>query len=548
MVKNPEQHRQDPDRANAQESARKKVRQNVDTIVQALDLSDKEMPEWQELTSSVFADIPEISTVKGGMPSIDDDPHTQKFLHLHTLRTDLTNKQGVAVQALSKCLDDSVNLGKRHRYSLEQREVVLEEMRQVQTAQQLYLVALIKEDEPKTAPAHVEKTLHQKLQPLPLDVAKEDTEKAVENSATLHRALDMPSDVTKQWTQFIEDIGKPLPLPGKAIDVPSGNDPKHKHFGRLQFLRSSYQDLVQKKRACFEALGFMSELLDGDKEQKFDELERAILLEVLTEYWQGKREYERIWNREEKPAPMLPYVSLIVEEFAEEGLEVFMPLKKQWTSKHMRAIDIQARRKIFHSSLVVRKRLMQQGAKRFPGLMKLMMRNEKAAGIFGKIFKEVGKGMRPDSYFTVVLFAYYVHSAKDKTAAAMQFASFLALSGISNAGLASIEMAATRALVGTRFALLAKIPGHPGIKIGAAIALAVGVDKLIGFENITNKIKRNTDPNTWDGIGMTAELFSGGIVYDQVGEIGYQTGLKTVDPEADQIKYLGWIIPRVKWI
>ena len=353
----------------------------------------------------------------------------------------------------------------------------------------------------------------------------ETAEKMLEKSDLLRVSLDLPPEISKGWKQLLAEASKELSDPECALDAMGD---------RLRYLTMRHTDLTKKRSACFTAIGLCVQVCEKAPHHRFDDMERSVLLEMITEYVQGRLEYERIWRREEKRSMMPAYLAVFVEEFAEEGVEGIMPLSKEWTSKTMQVLDRQTQRHLLNASLRVRNRLAASGMKHFPTLSKVFMGNGKAAGFFGEILKKAGEGMRPDSYFTLVLYAYYVHTAPDKAAAAMQFASFLALSGLSNAALAASEAF----LKGAGYLRTAAIPGNLVVKIAFAICIALGFEKAFGFENMTTSAKRSVDPALWDAYGTVADWLGGGLVVEQVGAIGYMTGLRQADPDTQQMGFL----------
>jgi|GEM_PF-4157336 len=297
-----------------------------------------------------------------------------------------------------------------------------------------------------------------------------------------------------------------------------------------QFLRVVHERLLQKQRHCLKLLEDFAVTVPAGKGQPSDPIVRCAVLAELAELYELQLRYEVLWQKSKKPSLLPAFLAIFMEELAEEGLEAALPFNERWTLQWMRELDRNTQRLLLRSYVRLRRQLMTAGVRNVPTLSQVLR------GPAGKFTGDILKGLRPDSYFTVLLFAYYLHQSDNKTAAALQFASFLAQSGLSNAILGVCERTIVQRL-GARH-ILARVPGHPVVKIAAALLLIYGEQELGIVDKSIKALEGWVEPAKWDSAGVILDTFSGSALLGQLGEIGYLMGFRGVDPEVEQMSFL----------
>ncbi len=355
-----------------------------------------------------------------------------------------------------------------------------------------------------------------------------DVQEVLTQSQDLLTILDIGLNTETELQEWDATLARAF----KPVEKPTASNTVEPTETKVQFLERDYVRITEEENMCLRvmqlALNVGKELPEG---QIIDSAYSAIILERMAHLVSLKESYQSIQKNQKKEQSKMPaYLAIFIEELAEEGVEGFMPLRKEWSTSWMRTLDKTTQNTILDSSHKVRMRLLRAGAKNVPELSYI------GRGPAGKFMKEVIKGATPDSYFTIMLMAYYIHSSNDKMAAAMQFGSFLLLSGMSNAVMVTVEGILQKKL--GESALLARIPGHPLAKITVAIGLAFGVDKMIGFDNIVKWVEKRINPVGWDAAGNVADMMFGSALIGHTGEIARITGLMGVDPQHEQFEFL----------
>lgn len=350
--------------------------------------------------------------------------------------------------------------------------------------------------------------------PVPPEIHAEGV---VGNAEATAETLKLPAEAKKGWGDLLKDIFVSVRRPEEAKDG-SGK--------RGAFFQMEYAALVKAQQTCLQDLQDVVAIRNA--REPLDEVSRKIVLEDIAGFLKRREGYDfALENTPKAPSRIPAYLAVFAEELVEEGAESLTGFGEQWSLKWMRDLDRATQREILRAGLRVQSRLAAAGVKQVPGLRRVLG---------SEFMKDIFKGLRPDSYVTVVLFAYYLHMSDDKTAAALQFASFMVMSGLSNALLGLAERQIAKRLGAGH--ILARVPGHPVIKIAAAILLIYGESELGIVDKGIKTLEGWVEPVKWDATGTIVETFSGSALFGQLNEIGYMTGMLDVHPELDQMSYL----------
>lgn len=357
-----------------------------------------------------------------------------------------------------------------------------------------------------------------------------EAEEALGKASDVHGALAFPENVSKE--DFAAEIKRALE------PVPSPQSCKNPTPNRVAFLEKD----ALKIQECEKNLQFF--IVEIAKE--FEEKSRQPLAAIISPLLFGRiadlivqKQYYRAMHAEEQPKTQsdLPmYLAVTATVLAEQKFAGSLPLggSGEWTSKSLRGLDIQTQRGILRADRAIAEKLSSMGIKNAPPFAQVLLKAPPGAA---KVLQKILEKATPNSVYDIILMAYFLYEADDKMEAAMHFGLTLAEFGLSDI----VVQAAV-----AEFPQLALI-GKPIPLTIACLVIVFLLNKTGMNEAITNYLKSVTDPAWWDAGGNVADMMVGSALIGQAGEIGYMTGLRSVDPELDQRRFLSQKIMKADW-
>lgn len=333
-------------------------------------------------------------------------------------------------------------------------------------------------------------------------------------SAEFKRALDFPIDVSDE--QWKKDLEKALSRPPE----PTAENLKNPTAVRMQYAQKERSELLAHQESTDILFDELTSEAGGGV---LPEMYAAIALTRVADLLNRRRMYDSFMKEEKPESPsMLPlYLSIAASEVAEETVISLLP--------ELPSAEVKGKISRLRGVISAEKRLAAT-------LQKAGIKNADVARMLAKMPREttqmVGKLVAratPNSVYDILLMSYYLHESDDKMAAAMQFSTFLVAQGLSEVVIESVA---------SRFAILGKLPKNPYVVTAVALALVIGLDKTLGFDKITAWAESQVDPANWDMGGQIVDTVSGSKLFDDAGELGYMTGLRTVDPLSEMKSFL----------
>ncbi len=333
-------------------------------------------------------------------------------------------------------------------------------------------------------------------------------------SAEFKKVLSFPIQASdEEWKKHLEEALSPP-------DAPTSSNVVNPTDTRLQFLAKERTSIMNDQANSDFLFG---ELLDESKGEPLEELLGAIVLTRVADLLNRKRTYESL-AKEEKPrdASMLPlYLSIAASELTEDAVANLLPQLPDTNAK----ATFSKLRETVKAEKRLAAHLRQAGIENGDVARMLSKMPRETKQLVGTLVARAA----PNSVYDILLLSYYLHESDDKMAAAMQFSTFLVAQGLTEVVLESAA---------GRMAILGTLPKNPYVITAAALAIVIGLDKAIGVDKIVSWAESHVDPAQWDMGGQVVDTVSGSKLFDDVGELGYMSGLRSVDPLADRQVFL----------
>jgi hypothetical protein len=332
----------------------------------------------------------------------------------------------------------------------------------------------------------------------------------------------MSSEATPR--EFTAEVARAL------VRIPEPESAKNPTDTRLQFIRKDHAELTRLEQDLLSDINYY---LEYSKEgNELLPLHQSVLFGKIAELVHRKNLYVGM-HREEDPKPIsdLPmYLAIMVMALGEQQVAGTLPLQKSRAPiPPERLKTLQQRRALYQANARLTTSLRNAGLAKPPGFFDIVKKMPKEGA---KVFGEVLDKAVPNSYYDIVLMAYFLQQAEepgDKLKAAMHMGMMFVQYGL-------VETVIEQAAI--RMSILRFVPKHPVVMTVAVLAIMFGLDKLIPIEGIIHWAEARTNPAYWDAAGNVVDMMAGSALADQAGEIGYLSGLRGVDPEVDQRKFL----------
>ncbi len=273
---------------------------------------------------------------------------------------------------------------------------------------------------------------------------------------------------------------------------------------------------------------------------------RAVLIDFLKRRWRLQAEIKR---KKPESAPWMIFTGVAFQEILEEAGENSLnfgeqSVFKKWIPK-LEQLDTALMTRMNMGAEQAGKILAQRGIPP-PKVADVLRSISKMP--FGKEFWE--KLLTIESPVTIMLFAFYLHSATDKVKAALQFASFLSMS----AGTSELLGIAQKIIAKSQYAMRATplmrsrltrgsmrtlrfAPKNPAVQFAVMLGVMFGINEILDTYVISPSVEAIPDGDFKHGLGGAISTLSGDAILGHADWALQETGLLDVDPE-DEEAYL----------
>jgi hypothetical protein len=268
-----------------------------------------------------------------------------------------------------------------------------------------------------------------------------------------------------------------------------------------------------------------------------------------------KQRYEKEIQLKKPSSPMWAvFAGMLAEELAEEGLESMQFGKKpsllrtSTVARLVPGVSAETRIALLQADRKMQQILRMKGISKIPVLGDVLKTVNKTP--FGnKMFNQM---LQVESPFTVLFYAYYLHSSDNTIKATMNYATFMAGSAASGALLETVELMLKServlAMAGPRTASVlskvAKIPGNPVVKFAAAIGIVyLGSGYIDQFTTWLDEKIPNTPERFRDEMVLT--MMSGDALIGDAMFAYNELVPGSVDPARDRFSYLSTELPTI---
>lgn len=531
------------------------LQQDMQILAEKLQLTKEEKEEWNTLIKQVLEPV-QSTTKEISHPRNSSEYQSERIAQLRQ-KVDLRTKRAEIIQHLLDLRNQEITVEKK-------REIITEVLLYSKQKQEfearildikfVHLPALL---EPQIQPettgliqAEEEITEAEIQQPQTESLPIPDPEfrvtpldpTLVDQSINIARAFKFPQESHEGWQQFVGILNEPIPSPEESISLQGMSGQKREE--QLVFIRKNVDNLLKIRERIIKILPVYVEEAKNNPNGLSD-FHRSALIADLINYGTVYSKYIKEFHRRTVNLSQIDiYSTMFLTEIAEEYLEDAAPLSagraNGYQSLDKLGLPKWLNTDVAKASLEVEKRFANAGVKNVPKLQTILRGSN-------NIFREMLEGATPESAVTFLIYAYHIHTAEDKMKAALQFANFMVISGMSNAAIGVFERFAQNqalaawgrnsTLAARRWRMVSRAPGW--VKIVAAIGLTIGLDYMIGFDEKLEKLSRNFNAADWEAGGIVVGVMAGDTLIDQASEIGHLTGINTVNPEQELESFLG---------
>lgn len=349
---------------------------------------------------------------------------------------------------------------------------------------------------------------------------RSESAEALSNSDKLKGALSLPPAIRDEdWKMFLGDAFR-------AVEEPVAANMVNPTANRIAYAQSQHADIVKEEKAC---AAFFKDIIAYASQEKIPALYVSVVMKRIANLINAKLLYSAML-KEEKPKPIseLPSYAMMGLMMAPESVAAELAPLRESAPSFLQRMDRDSIAKFMKAERLLTQKLQRAG-----------MKNANVAGMLAALPLESAAMMEkvlskatPNSYYDILILAYFLRESDDKAGAALNFATFLATQGMT-------QVVIEAAMANSRFAALRALPiKHPMLLAVVAVMITVGLDKAIGFDKVVKLAESKTDPSLWKAGGQAMEIVSGSKLIDDGIEVGNMTGLLHVDPQADLKSYL----------
>jgi len=342
-------------------------------------------------------------------------------------------------------------------------------------------------------------------------------------SDALRKALSLPADVSDaDWKMHLNEALAPVEQPDeKNVVNPTPV--------RMEFLKQQCEKISSEQR---ETALFFKDIVEYETSGPLPDIYKGLTLKMVANLINAKRSYADVMHEEKNQTKSeLPsYLAMAILMGPEDKVSDTLSVRERVPS-FLQKMDIPAKRAFIQAERSLTQKLQRAGV-RNPNVSAMLskMSLQSAAMTEKMLMKAV-----PNSYYDLLLLSYFLHESEDKAAAAVQFGSFIAAQGMT-------EIALEAAMANSRFAKVRGLLKKPSVVTLVALALVVVAEKTTGAgTKIVEGAESAMGSANWTALGQAIEFAPLPVpikLIDDLGALGYMTGLRSVDPQRDQRAFL----------